>query len=209
MGKQINCPIYKDRHLLKQKLTMKNLLLILLSIMLLTKCWHETQTNKELVTNYFDARQSGEFEKIKAVVNDSFTITEGDHIMPYSLDSYYEVFKWDSIFQTSYKIVKLKDVNNQVVASIDLSSIRNKFLQNDQMTCQFKISFDSGKISKIESLDCQGADWAVWQKKVNTLVSWIETNHPDLNGFIHDMSMEGANNYLKAIELFETNEKNL
>ena len=75
------------------------------------------------------------------------------------------------------------------------------------MTCQYKISFISGKISEIESLECKGADWQIWQKEVNSLVSWIKINHPILDGFINDMTMNGAMNYLKAIELYELDKK--
>ena len=135
------------------------------------------------------------------------TVTEGDYIMRYSQDSYYEVFKWDSIFQTSYEIAELKETENEVVAFITLSSIRNSFLKNEQMTCQFRLSFESGKISKIESLDCEDANWKIWQDRVAELVQWIEENHPELNGFIYDMTMEGAKNYIKAIELFESQTK--
>ena len=71
------------------------------------------------------------------------------------------------------------------------------------MTCQFKISFNAGKISRIESMDCKDADWGLWQTERDTLVNWIDKNHMELNGFINDMTMNGAMNYLKAIELYK------
>lgn len=77
------------------------------------------------------------------------------------------------------------------------------------MTCQYKISFNSGKISKIEELECKDADWNIWQKKRDSLVSWTKKNHPELDGFINDMTMNGAINYLKAIELYETDKNAL
>jgi hypothetical protein len=69
------------------------------------------------------------------------------------------------------------------------------------------ISFNSGKISKIEELECKDVDWGLWRKKVDSLIGWIKNNNPELNGFIHDMTMKGATNYVKAIELYEADKK--
>lgn len=67
--------------------------------------------------------------------------------------------------------------------------------------CQVKISFTSGKISKLEELECIGVDWNIWRKERDSLVSWVNKNHPELDGFINDMTMNGSINYLKAIDL--------
>lgn len=175
---------------------------LILAIVLIG-CGLQNISKEEIAKKYFEARNSLAFNEIKKFISDSLIVIEGDYIMPYSQESYYEVFKWDSIFQPSYKLVEVIEKDNQCIASIDISSIRNTFLKNELMTCKFKLSFDSGKISKIESLDCSGADWGKWEKQRDSLVSWINDNHPELNGFINDMSPAGAKNYLKAIELFE------
>ncbi|MFT6781217.1 MAG: hypothetical protein ACJA1A_001137 [Saprospiraceae bacterium] len=188
---------------------MKKIIVIFLSALFVFGCTQKKPPNKETAEKYFTARNSVEFKEIQDLISDSLTVIEGDYKMLYSQDSYYEVFKWDSVFQTSYEIVELKEIDEQIIVSISLSSIRNKFLKNDLMTCQFKLSFESGRISKIESLDCKDANWEVWQKRVNILADWIEDNHPELHGFIHDMTMKGAKNYLKAINLYELNENDL
>jgi len=182
---------------------MKNIFIILICILYIIGCRQKNISNTETVKKYFDARNSVDFNEIKTLISDSIAVTEGDYIMPYTLDSYYEVFKWDSVFQSTYEIVNLKEINQQVIASVALNSIRNEFLQNSQMTCQFKLTVHAGKISKIESLECKDADWGMWQKRVNSLVNYIKTNHPDLDGFIHDMTMDGAKNYIQAIRLYQ------
>ena len=144
------------------------------------------------------------YNELKTLINDSITIVAGDYVMPYTDDSFYEEFKWDSTFRPSYKIVELEEKNNQVIALVTLNSVRNEFLKNNTMTCQYQISFNSGKISKIEELECKDADWNIWKKERDSLVSWVKKNHPELDGFINDMTMNGAINYLKAIELYET-----
>lgn len=188
---------------------MKKIAVILLSTFIMMGCVDKKSSNTERTEKYFNARNSFEYKEIQDLISDSLTVIEGDYVMHYSQESFYEVFRWDSVFQTTYEIVELKEMDEQIVASISLSSIRNRFLKNDLMTCQFKLTFTSGKISTIESLDCKGANWEIWQNGVNNLVDWIEDNHPELNGFIHDMTMNGAKNYLKAISLYESNQDDL
>ena len=44
--------------------------------------------------------------------------------MLYSQESFYEQFKWDSIFQPTYEIVELEDQNDQIIATVASSSKR-------------------------------------------------------------------------------------
>ncbi len=91
------------------------------------------------------------------------------------------------------------------MATVASKSLRYAFLKNNPLTCRFTITFNSGKISRIESGECAGADWNIWEKERDSLVDWIKTNHPKLDGFINEMTMDGAIRYLQAIELYETN----
>lgn len=122
------------------------------------------------------------------------------------LKSFYEQFKWDSIFRPSYTLIELEEHQNQIVVTVAQRNVRNTFLKNNPLVTRYKISFTSGKISKLEELDYVGASMGLWIKKRDSLVDWIAKNHPTLDGFIYDMTMHGALNYVKAIELYE-NEK--
>ena len=186
---------------------MKNYFILFSLITFLAGCSNEKLSSAELVTKYYDAFNASDFTQLAPLITDSITIVEGDYVMPFSHDSFHEHFKWDSIFQPTYKIVELKGQNNQVIATVASSSKRYEFLKNDPLTCRFKISFNSDKITKLEALECLDTDWNVWQKERDSLVNWIEINHPKLDGFIHDLTMNGAKNYLRAIELYK-NRKN-
>ena len=170
-------------------------------------CRKQQPLPKETVTKYYQARNAGDFKAIKTCVTDSITITEGDYVMPYDPESFYEVYKWDSIFQPSYKIVSLEENEGKVIAEVTINSLRNDFLKNQNMTCTFKFNFDSHRIASIAVMDCADADWALWEQERDSLVNWIDGNHPRLNGFINDMTMQGALKYLEAIALYEA-EKN-
>lgn len=184
---------------------MKHILTLGFFVFLLCGCVQHKLSNKAIAQKYFEARNTLNYKEVSKYVGDSLTVIEGDYVMPYSVSSYYEVFKWDSVFQTTYEIKDIQENGDHVVASIALKSIRNEFLKNELMTCQFRLSFNSAKISKVESFDCEDADWKVWQKRVGDLVEWIKINHPELDGFVYDMTMNGAQNYLKAIQLYKSN----
>ncbi|MBM1107020.1 hypothetical protein JQC67_12785 [Aurantibacter crassamenti] len=184
---------------------MKNIVFIFLLMYLFTGCENKKITHQETVTSYYKAFDSGDYNKIKALIDDSLTVVGGDFIMPFTPDSFYEQFKWDSIFKPSYEILELEEKNNQIIATVASRSLRYAFLKNNPLTCRFAISFTSGKISKIEDFEYIDANWNVWQKERDSLVQWTKINHPELDGFINDLSMKGALNYMQAIELYEKN----
>lgn len=183
---------------------MKKHLILLSLLSLLLGCNSKKASHNEIVTRYYNAFNVSDFTQIQSLISDSLTIAEGDYIMTFSPSSFYEHFKWDSVFQTKYEIVKLENLNDQFIATISSTSTRYEFLKNNPLTCRFEISFDSLKISKIETLGCPDADWNVWQKERDSLVNWTSRNHPELDGFINDLTMDGAIDYLKAIELYRS-----
>ena len=182
---------------------MKNILLFLFLVCFFTGCNNQQPHFKKTVTTYFQARDASNYNKLKTVISDSINLIAGDYIMPYSRASFYEQFKWDSVFKPSYKIMELEEQNNQIIVSVSMGNIRNAFLKNNSMTCDYKISFTAGKISKIEELDCKNVDWGIWAQQRDSLVDWIKVNHPKLDGFVNDMTVIGAINYVQAIELYE------
>lgn len=182
---------------------MKKYFILVCFITLLAGCADKKPTHAELVTHYYEAFNASDFNQLTTLIGDSITITEGDYVMPFSQDSFHEQFKWDSIFQPTYKIVQLEDLSNEIVATVASSSKRYEFLKNNPLTCTHKFSFDSNKITKLETLECKDANWDVWEKERELLVNWVKVNHPELDGFINDLTMDGAINYLKAIELYE------
>ncbi len=186
---------------------MKITLFFIILTCLFIRCSEPQLTPEEIVSNYYRARDAADYKVLKTVVYDSITIIAGDFVMPYDPTGFYEEFKWDSVFKPSYTVVESRELNNQVFAAVRINSIRNEFLKNTNMTCNYKISFTAGKISRIEELDCRDVDWKIWAKERDSLVEWIRNTHPELIGFVNDMTMNGAQNYIKAIELYKT-EKN-
>ena len=181
---------------------MRKILFIFILISI-ASCKERISTESEHITAYYNGFKNSDYSQIKKTLSDSLTIIEGDYIMGFTRESFYKQFKWDSVFKPVYKLVSLENENEQFVATVSVNSLRFEFLKNNPLTCKHKFHFKSGKISKIETLDCMDANWETWQKERDSLVKWTKFNHPELDGFIHDLSMQGAIDYLKAIELYK------
>ncbi|SHG79872.1 hypothetical protein [Winogradskyella jejuensis] len=175
----------------------------LIIVALFTSCNKQKANPIATVNNYFEARTQGNFNALKKQVSDSITLISGDFIMPYSRESLYQQYKWDSVFQSKYNILKAVETNEKVIATVSQNCIRNAFLENNPLVYQLEISFKNGKIEKIKDLDYIDVNWNIWTSKKDSLVNWVAKNHPKLDGFVNDMSMMGAINYVKAIELYQ------
>tara|TARA_R110002012_G_scaffold159274_2_gene320923 strand:+ start:1468 stop:2019 length:552 start_codon:yes stop_codon:yes gene_type:complete len=178
-------------------------LLFLPTLYLIVNCSGKNIDKTEQIKKYYEGFQNSDYDQIMGVVSDSLTITEGDYVMNFDRESYYEQFKWDSVFQPDYKLISVENLNGEFTAKVAVESLRYKFLKNNPLTCEHRFQFDAGKIKKIENLDCKDANWQIWAQERDSLVNWIKNNHPELDGFINDLSMKGAQNYLSAIALYQ------
>lgn len=179
--------------------------LLMVVLVLIASCTERKDSEAAQITEYYKGFERSDYSQIKKTIADTLNITEGDYAMVFTPESFYEHFKWDSIFKPIYQLDELSNENGQWIATVSVNSLKFEFLKNNPLTCRHKFYFDAGKISKIENLDCPGANWELWQKERDSLVKWIKSNHPELDGFIHDLTMKGAIDYLSAIDLYERN----
>ncbi len=174
---------------------------------LLLACNSGTVNHKTQVEAYFSALDAGSIDRARAVIADTLTISEGDFSTDYYGEVFYEHFRWDSIFQPGYEILELREEGEEIVTLVASRSVRYEYLRNNPLSCERRISFKDGKIRKIAIGECPSADWATWEARRDTLVRWIAEHHPELDGFINDLTMQGAQNYMQAMELYENAEE--
>ena len=186
---------------------MKNIFLIFI-LLLIIGCSNKQNLESELITTYYKGFKTSNYQLVKNVLSDSLTTVYGGYTTYFTQESYYKQFKWDSVFKPEYELISIDYIDEKYIATVSISCSKFKFLKNNPLTCSYQFLFQSGKTSKIEELDCSNVNWKVWAKEVDTLVNWIKINHPELDGFVNDLSMKGAQNYLKAIELYKNREIN-
>ncbi|MCM5663374.1 hypothetical protein [Galbibacter mesophilus] len=175
--------------------------LVLFLLYIIVGCTQESKSSNQ-VTDYYQGFKNSNYDLIRSTIADSLVIIEGSQELKFSRESYYSHFKWDSVFQPEYTIKNITRNNEKILATVSLRSSRLEFLENNPLTCTYEFHFKSNKINKIVIVNCD-ADWKIWQNRRDLLVNWVKNNYPKYGGFINDLSMDGATNYLKAISLYK------
>jgi hypothetical protein len=159
----------------------------------------------EITKKYYEVLDKSNVFGIETLLTDSLLTkeTEYDYEQTFSKKEYVEWLKWDSVFEPTYKILEIRQVNGTVKAKISKTDKRISFLHKKPIVTDQVIRFHKDKITSIETTKYVIFNDSVFVKNRDGLVIWINKNHPELNGFIHDQTKTGGMKYLKAIELYE------
>ncbi|WP_299523716.1 hypothetical protein [Winogradskyella sp.] len=178
-------------------------LLLLLTIGFLSCKNSEKEVDKiEIVKQYFKTLDNSDYSKISDWFADSLTTIEGEYKQAYSKSDYLGFLKWDSVFDPNYEILEIGQNNGIVKAKISKMDKRISFLHEEPFIINQIIKFENDKIISVET-EYMGFNEATWERNKNGLLSWIDENHAELNGFIYDQTESGGIKFLKAIELYK------
>jgi hypothetical protein len=185
----------------------KLIVLLLILVMGFASCKNsEKQIDKiEISKQYFKALSDSDYSTIYNYLTDSIATIEGEYEVTYSKKDYLELLKWDAVFSPNYNILEIEEAGGMVKVKISKMDKRIAFLQEAPFITHQTIKFQKEKIISIETeyLDFREA---TWERNKNRLISWIDKNHPELNGFIHDQTESGGIKFLKAIALYKNRE---
>ncbi|AXT59182.1 hypothetical protein D1816_02070 [Aquimarina sp. AD10] len=169
----------------------------------------KTSENKvdklEIAKRYYKALDNSDGTAMKILLTDSLMTKEMDYDyeQTFSQNEYINKWlKWDSVFDPTYKILEIKQENEVVVAKVSKIDKRIRFLHEGPTVWSAVIRFNVDKISSIERKNVTFNE-NTWGENRTKLLTWIEKNHPELNGFLYDQTKSGGIKYLKAIELFK------
>ncbi len=160
-------------------------------------------SNDEIVINYYSSLNEGSFDLVRDYTADSLYFIEGNQTLEHSRESFYQYFQWDSVFQPKYQVLSMNTGNDIIKVRLKTNSNRLKFLENDPLITEQQVHISDQKITKIEFTNYENVDWDRWSAKRDSLISWIKVHHPEHPEFIYDLTKTGAENYLKAIDLFQ------
>tara|TARA_R110002050_G_scaffold88375_4_gene186690 strand:+ start:10560 stop:11156 length:597 start_codon:yes stop_codon:yes gene_type:complete len=166
----------------------------------------EREINRlEIAKNYYKALNSSDNLKMALLLTDSLVTkeTEYNYVQTFSVEEFVEWLKWDAVFSPTYEILQMEQKDTIVKAKISKIDKRISFLHQVPIVTNQVIRFDNDKIISIETTEYIVFNDSTFVKNRDNIVSWIDENHPELNGFLHDQTETGGLKYLKAIELYK------
>ena len=159
----------------------------------------EREINRlEIAKNYYKALNSSDNLKMALLLTDSLVTkeTEYNYVQTFSVEEFMEWLKWDAVFSPTYEILQMEQKDTIVKAKISKIDKRISFLHQVPIVT-------NDKIISIETTEYIVFNDSTFVKNRDNIVSWIDENHPELNGFLHDQTETGGLKYLKAIELYK------
>ena len=155
-----------------------------------------------IVKDYITNLNNSNFSKISVFLHDSIMTLEGGFVVSKNKPEFYTIFQWDSVFSPVYEIRDIHRIEQNVEVTLSKECDRIRFLHDSAIVYRSLFEFQEDQIIKISSVENLVFDVQRWSSRRDTLVKWIDHNYPELSGFIFDQSIQGANDYLQAIELY-------
>jgi hypothetical protein len=160
----------------------------------------------QIIKDYYLELNNSNLNKASTLIHDSIIVSELQFTQARTKDEWFTQFKWDSVFNPTYKILEMKEVDGKVEVIVSKECERIRFLHDSPTNYKVRYAFLDGKIKNDDTYEFLVFDFEKWGSRRDSLVAWIDINHPELNGFIYDQTIEGGKKYLKAIGFYE-NEK--
>lgn len=184
----------------------KNAILTLLIAMAFISCKRSEKEidTVEIAKKYYDALDNSDASAMADLLTDSLVTKETayEYEQTFTRSEYLEWVKWDSVFDPTYEILQIEQKDEYIKATISKIDKRISFLHQQPIVTNQVIRFDNDKIVSVETTEYMVFNDATFVKNRDSLLSWIDEHHPELNGFINDQTALGGRQYLKAIELY-------
>lgn len=163
------------------------------------------EVNKvQLVQEYIQALNDFDYQGIISKFEDSVRMKERVYESAFSKEDYYYHFQWDSTLKPTYKILEISEAEDGTVhMHVSKLEERIQFLNEEAIVTDEVVTFENGKIHDINIVNYVIFNEVEWINNRKDLVTWVNNNHPELNGFLHDQTREGAIHYLQALKYYK------
>lgn len=180
------------------------LLFLLLLGMFSCKLSNDSLSYKRIVEGYISALNNANFKEISKYISDSIKVEEVEFLLSDNMDDFHRMFQWDSVFNPHYELIDYQEDEQGVRLTLSKECNRILFLLDTALLTSSRFEFAEGRISRIQTYEYLNMDFSKWEARRDTLISWVDIHHPELNGFAITQTMQGGQNYLEAIELYRS-----
>ena len=159
----------------------------------------------QIAKDYYQALNDTDSAKMSELLTDSLRTAEMDYdyVQTFSKKEYIEEWmRWDAVFGPTYTVQKIEQDGELVKAQVSKIDKRISLLHEGPTVWKAVIHFEADKIVNIERSNVVFND-ELWLKNRQDLINWIDSNHPELSGFLNGQNERMGMQYLKVIELYE------
>lgn len=156
----------------------------------------------QIAENYISALNASDYNQVAGLFLDSIRFNEMDYKRTFFKEDYHTLFQWDSVFGPKYRIVDVREHANNLHLKVSKECDRILFLHEKPFVTNEIMKIKDGAIHSIDIVEYVDFNDSLWAAKRENLVSWIDKHYPELNGFIHDQTKEGAIKFQKAIDFY-------
>ena len=161
-------------------------------------------TPAKIIGAFYDGLNKSDFNQVESCISDSLLFMEGGFVLTKNIREFYVLFQWDTVFSPKFSIINSRKISdNTIEVTVSKLGKRIKFLNDSAIVYKAKFDFANNQITKLDHCELVIFDTLKWNSRRDTLVAWIKTNYPDLDGFVYDQTLTGAQHYLEAIELYK------
>ena len=191
--------------MMRFRLNISLLFLVLSMVLVMSACSRsiDDKRNEALVKKYIGSLNTDAEAAVLACVSDSIRLVDLSYTVVDNKDELITFFKWDSVFQPTYKILSIKSSFSSTYIHLSKDDDRIGFLQDSALISLVKFDFEDHKISYVDIYEYQNCDFDLWEKRLYALQQWVAIHHPVLKGFATDLTLVGAQKYRQAIQLYE------
>ncbi|MCL6274804.1 hypothetical protein M3P19_12350 [Muricauda sp. 2012CJ35-5] len=184
---------------------MQKIILILVVVLLAFSCGSKKQEPAELklVKKYIQALNQSDYSTVISLFKDSVRMNELVYKSTFSKQQYYSLFQWDSVFKPTYTIEEIQWMDGYVEMKVAKKCERILFLNEEPIVTKEQVYFDEKGIKSVDIIEYIIFNDELWNTNREKLVTWTANNHPDIDGFLYDQSLEGGLKFKEAIYRFQ------
>lgn len=157
---------------------------------------------QKVAIDYYQALNISDFKTIQNLHYDSVRVGGDGYFTTYSLDGYLNWLEWDSVFNPTYEIMELHELDGSVEVIVSKYCKRILFLNEEPTITKEVLKYKEGKIFSLTVTESISFNEEKWVQNREALLIWMRENHPEFDEFIYDQTKQGAFNYSTAIDLY-------